>query len=150
LILTSAKNSGITELLKGEIQMKIVPRNYYLDDLFDSLLTTENNKLKCDIYEKDGAFHLEMDIPGFKKEEIRIESNKGNIIVTAEKSSSNEEVDSDKKYLRRERVYGKFQRSFYLGDIEEEKIEASFTDGTLCIIVPKEEVRETKKFIEVK
>lgn len=129
--------------------MKIVPRNYYFDDLFDSLLT-EENKLKCDIYEKDGAFHLEMDIPGFKKEEIKIESNKGNIIVTAEKSSANEETDSDKKYMRRERVYGKYQRSFYLGDIEEERIEASFTDGTLHIIVPKEEAHETKKYIEVK
>ena len=130
--------------------MKIVPRNYYLDDLFDNFFTSESNTLKCDIYEKEGAFHLEMDIPGFKKEEIKIESNKGNIIVSAEKETSNEEKDTDKKYLRRERVYGKFQRSFYLGDIEENNIEASFNDGTLHIIVPKQEEKETKRFIEVK
>ena len=130
--------------------MKIVPRNYYLDDLFDSFFASEENALKCDIYEKDGVFHLLMDIPGFKKEEIQIESNKGNIIVTAEKESNKEEKDSDKKYLRRERIYGKFQRSFYLGNIEEDRIEASFVDGTLHIVVPKEEVRETKKFIEVR
>lgn len=130
--------------------MKIVPRNYYLDDLFDNFFASETNTLKCDIYEKDGSFHLEMDIPGFKKEEIKIESNKGNIIVSAEKETSNEEKDTDKKYLRRERVYGKFQRSFYLGDIEENNIEASFNNGTLHIIVPKQEEKETKKFIEVK
>lgn len=130
--------------------MKIVPRNYYLDDLFDNFFASETNTLKCDIYEKEGSFHLEMDIPGFKKEEIKIESNKGNIIVSAEKETSNEEKDTDKKYLRRERVYGKFQRSFYLGDIEENNIEASFNNGTLHIIVPKQEEKETKKFIEVK
>ena len=130
--------------------MKIVPRNYYLDDLFDNFFTSESSALKCDIYEKDGAFHLEMDIPGFKKEEIKIESNKGNIIVSAEKETSSEEKDTDKKYLRRERVYGKFQRSFYLGDMDENNIEATFSDGTLHIIVPKQEEKETKRFIEVK
>ncbi len=128
--------------------MKIIPRNYYLDDLFDNFFASEESTLKCDIYEENGAFHLEMDIPGFKKEEIKIESNKGNIIITAEKKK--EENQTDKKYLRKERVYSKYQRSFYLGDIEENRVTASFQDGTLHIIVPKEEVRETKKFIEVK
>jgi len=52
--------------------MKIVPRNYYLDDLFENFFTNEENALKCDIYEDNRAFHLEMDIPGFKKEEIKI------------------------------------------------------------------------------
>ncbi len=128
--------------------MKLVPRNYYLDDLFDNFFAEEENSLKCDIYERDGKFHIEMDLPGYKKEEIKIESNKGNIIITAEKQR--EEKDESKKYLRRERVYGKYQRSFYLGNIKEEEIEASFTDGTLMIVVPKQEEKETKKYIEVK
>ena len=51
--------------------MKLVPRNYYLDDLLDSFLSTEDdNKMKCDIYEKDGKYHIEMDVPGFQKNEI--------------------------------------------------------------------------------
>ncbi len=128
--------------------MKIVPRNYYLDDLFENFFTNEENALKCDIYEDNRAFHLEMDIPGFKKEEIKIESNKGNIIISAEKKQ--EDNQENKKYIRRERIYNKFQRSFYLGNINENTIEAYTENGTLHIIVPKEEEKETRKFIEIK
>lgn len=132
----------------GEI-MKIVPRNYYFDDLFDNFFSGEESKMKCDIYEKEGNYVLEMDIPGYKKEDIKIECNKGNIVIIAEKENKMEEHD-DKKYLRRERIYGKYQRSFYLGDILEENISATFQDGTLKVIVPKMEEKDTRKYIEVK
>ena len=125
-----------------------MPRSYYLDDLFDNFLSSEDSKMKCDIYESEGKYHIEIDIPGFRKDEIKIECNKGNIVITAEKSD--EQKDEDKKYLRRERVYGKYQRSFYLGDIVEDEIEASFDNGILHIVVPKLEEKETKKYIEVK
>ncbi len=128
--------------------MRLMPRSYYLDDLFDNFLSSEDSKMKCDIYESEGKYHIEMDIPGFRKDEIKIECNKGNIVITAEKSD--EQKDEDKKYLRRERVYGKYQRSFYLGDIVEDEIEASFDNGILHIVVPKLEEKETKKYIEVK
>ncbi len=128
--------------------MKLVPRNYYLDDLFDNFFASEDNSLKCDIYEKDGKFHIEMDIPGYNKDEIKIESNKGNIIITAEKER--EEKDEGKKYLRKERVYGKYQRSFYLGDVNEDEIDATFQNGILTVVVPKQGEKETKKYIEVK
>ena len=128
--------------------MRLLPRSYYLDDLFDNFLSSEDSKMKCDIYESEGKYHIEMDIPGFRKDEIKIECNKGNIVITAEKKD--EEKEEDKKYLRRERVYGKYQRSFYLGDIVEDEIEASFDNGILHIVVPKLEEKETKKYIEVK
>ena len=128
--------------------MRLMPRSYYLDDLFDNFLSSEDSKMKCDIYESEGKYHIEMDIPGFRKDEIKIECNKGNIVITAEKSD--EQKDEDKKYLRRERVYGKYQRSFYLGDIVEDEIEASFDNGILHIVVPKLEEKESKKYIEVK
>ena len=128
--------------------MRLLPRSYYLDDLFDNFLSSEDSKMKCDIYESEGKYHIEIDIPGFRKDEIKIECNKGNIVITAEKSD--EQKDEDKKYLRRERVYGKYQRSFYLGDIVEDEIEASFDNGILHIVVPKLEEKETKKYIEVK
>lgn len=132
----------------GDI-MKLVPRNYYLDDLLDSFLSTEDdNKMKCDIYEKDGKYHIEMDVPGFQKNEIKIECNKGNIVITAEKKA--EEKDEHKKYIRKERTYGKYQRSFYLGDIKEDEIEAKFENGILNIVVPKVDKEATKKYIEVK
>ena len=128
--------------------MRLLPRSYYLDDLFDNFLSSEDNNMKCYIYEKDGAYHIEMDIPGYKKDEIKVECNNGNIVVTAEKSE--EEKDETKKYLRKERVYGKYQRSFYLGDVAENEIEASFENGILNIVVPKLEEKDTKKYIEVK
>ena len=128
--------------------MRLMPRSYYLDDLFDNFLSSEDSKMRCDIYESEGKYHIEMDIPGFNKDEIKIECNKGNIVITAEKKD--EEKEEDKKYLRRERVYGKYQRSFYLGDIVEDEIEASFDNGILHIVVPKLEEKESKKYIEVK
>ena len=129
--------------------MKLVPRNYYLDDLLDSFLTTEDDsKMKCDIYEKDGKYHIEMDIPGFQKDEIKIECNKGNIVITAEKKV--EEKDEHKKYIRKERAYGKYQRSFYLGDIKEDEIDAHFNNGILNIVIPKIDKEATKKYIEEK
>ena len=91
-----------------------------------------------------------MDLPGFKKDEIKIECNKGNLVITAEKSSSEEDKDEDKKYLRRERVYGKYSRSFYLGDIKEDAIEAKFDNGTLTISIPKIDENENKKLIDIK
>ena len=130
--------------------MRLLPRSYYLDDLFDNFLSSEDNKMKCDIYEKDGAYHIEMDIPGYKKDEIKVECNKGNLVITAEKSSSDEDKDEDKKYLRRERTYGKYQRSFYLGDIKEDAIEAKFDNGTLTISIPKIDENENKKLIDIK
>ena len=101
----------------------MLPRRFYFDNALDDLFEDEGAKMKCDIYEKDNTYHVDMDLPGFKKEEIKVECNKGNLIVSAEKKHEEEEKDEKKKYLRRERVYGKYSRSFYLGDVDEENIE---------------------------
>lgn len=133
--------------------MSMIPRKYYLDDIFDNFLTApEESKLKCDIYEKDGDYHIEMDVPGFDKKDISIECDKGYLTITAEKTVNNDEDDSNnsKKYIRRERSYGKYQREFYLGDIEADKIDANFKDGVLNITVPKKEEIVTKRQIEIK
>ena len=132
--------------------MSMIPRKYYLDDIFDNFLTApEESKLKCDIYEKDGNYHIEMDVPGFDKKDISIECDKGYLTITAEKTISNDDsTDNDKKYIRRERSYGKYQREFYLGDMETDKIDANFKDGVLNIIVPKKEEIVTKRQIEIK
>lgn len=128
--------------------MEIIPRKFYLDDVFDNFMTTTRNEMKCDIYEKDGKYHIEMDVPGYNKNDISIEVKDGYLTVTAEKS--NEENTEEKNYIKRERVYGKYQRSFYLGDLDTDNVEASFTDGTLKVVVPKKEVIENKKVIEIK
>lgn len=128
--------------------MEIIPRKFYLDDIFDNFVTTNRNDMKCDIYEKEGNYHIEMDIPGYNKNDISIEVKDGYLTVTAEKKE--EDNVEEKNYIKRERVYGKYQRSFYLGDLDTDNVDASFNDGTLKIVVPKKEVIENKKTIEIK
>ncbi len=130
--------------------MSLIPRKFYLDDIFDNFLSDpDENKMKCDIYEKDGDYHIEMDVPGFKKEDIKIECDNGYLTITAEKHSEDKEEDKSKKYIRRERSYGKYQREFYLGDVEADKVHAEFKDGMLNITVPKKTEVETKKLISI-
>lgn len=129
--------------------MDLIPRKFYLDDFFDNFVSTkEVDNMKCDIYEKDGDYHIEMDVPGFDKKDIKVEVKNGYLTITAEKQT--EDNEEQKKYIRHERVYGKYSRSFYLGDLESDNIEASFVDGTLKVIVPKKEEIQDKKYIEIK
>lgn len=120
------------------------PRKLFLDDVFKF----DDNKMSCDVYEKDNKFFIEVDMPGFNKEDIKIEINKGTLSIKAEK---NFEEQEDKKYLCRERkYYGKYERSFYLGDVEEENIEAKFDNGILNISIPKKQEQNNNRMIEIK
>jgi HSP20 family protein len=127
--------------------MNIIPKSFYLDDIFDNFDSTRNNNMKCDIYEKDGDYHIEIDIPGFDKKDIKVECDNGYLTVTAKKDEEVE--DKTKNYIRRERSYGKYQRSFYIGDMDSNEIRAKFKHGMLKIIVPKVETKETKRHIEI-
>jgi len=130
--------------------MELIPRKVYLDDIFDEFVSSKREQgMKCDIYERDGSYYVEMDFPGFKKEDISVETNEGYIIIKALKNRECDE-DNDKKYVRRERIYSKFERSFYLGDFDSEKIEASFENGVLNVVVPKKEVIDNKRRIEIR
>ena len=131
--------------------MSLVPRNFYLDDIFDDFHPApfKMDAMKCDVYEKDGNYNIEMDIPGYSKKDISIECDDGLLTVTAEKKYENNEEDKDKKYIRRERHYGKVSRSFTFNDINEEAIKADFEHGTLKIVIPKKEQTTTKKVIEI-
>lgn len=131
--------------------MDLIPRKFYLDDIFDDFISSKKEQnMKCDIYEKDGNYHIEMDVPGFKKEDISIEASDGYLTIKAEKNSENNEEDENKNYIRRERSYGAYERSFYLGDLDQDKVEAEFKDGILKISVPKKEEVNNKKMIEIK
>lgn len=127
--------------------MSLIPSRFYLDDVFDDFLPKKGTDMKCDIYEKNGDYHIEMDIPGYEKGDITVEENNGYLTITAEKEK--EENDEEKNYIRRERSYGKYQRSFYLGDLDSENIKAEFKDGMLKVTVPKKEEEINKKTIEI-
>lgn len=130
--------------------MNLIPRKYFSgDDFFDDFFEPAlKEQMKCDVYEKGGNYHIELDVPGYNKKDIKLECDNGYLTISAEKVS--EEKDDSKNYIRRERRYGSFSRSFYVGDIEPEKIDAEFKNGTLTIVVPKIEEKPTKKQIEIK
>lgn len=128
----------------------MLPSRIFFDSLLDDYEDSRFKKsMKCDIFEKDGNYNVVMDIPGFKKEDINIECDNGVIKISCEKKEEENEED-DKKYIRKERVYKKCERSFNFGDIKEDEIEAEFTDGTLKLVIPKQEKVDTKKSIEIK
>ena len=119
-----------------------------MDDFFDDFLPyRRENNMKCDIYEKDNKYYIDMDIPGFNKEDIDISLKNGYLTIKAERKKNVEEENDDKTFIRRERSYAKTERSFNLGNVDEDNIDASFKDGVLSIVIPKAE--EEKKLIEI-
>ena len=112
------------------------------------------NLMKTDIQEHEDGYTLEMDLPGFKKDEIQIELNNGYMTISAAKGLDENEKDKKSgKYIRRERYTGSCQRSFYVGeDVTEEDIKAEFKHGILKLFVPKKEAKpavEQKKYVSI-
>ena len=120
--------------------MSLLPIDFYGD-----LLSSRNNhQFNCDIYEKDDKYYVVVDLPGFKKEDIKLSLKNGYLEINV----SRKEEENDKKYLRKERKLYNVSRSFYLGRVDDETVTASYNDGVLEIIVSKE--KEMKKNIEIK
>jgi len=136
--------------------MMLVPRRNFdlFDDFFDDNFFNkkEKNLMKTDIKEKKDKYVIEMDLPGFEKENIKLELNNGYLTISGKQENKIDE--EEEKYVHKERFYGECTRSFYVGDnIKEEDIEAEFKNGTLKIDIPKKEeqkeIPETKQ-IEIK
>jgi HSP20 family protein len=122
----------------------MLPSKIFFDDNFFK----GEEKVKTDVYEKDGKMYVEMEAPGYTKDNIDISLDKGELTVTLFKESKEEE---NKKYLHRERrSYSKITRSFYLGDVEEDEVEAIFKNGVLVVSSPKKKEIETKRTINIK
>ena len=122
--------------------MDLIPKNVSLENFFN-----ENINMKCDIYEKDDKYFIEVDLPGVKKENINISYSKGYLNI---KTTQKDEVQEENKtYIRRERNYKKLERSFYVGDVEETKIKATYKDGILNVIIPKQKDNNTNKRISI-
>ena len=122
----------------------MLPSRLFFDDSF---FKGEEN-IKSDVYEKDGKIFVEMEAPGYTKDDMDISIDKGELSVTFEKEDEEKE---DKKYLHRERkAYSRVTRTFYLGDVSEDDIDASFKNGVLVISAPRKKEIETKKSISIK
>ena len=109
--------------------------------------------MKTDIQEYDDGYQLEIDLPGFKKDEVHAELKDGYLVVSAEKGLDEDEQDKKTgKYLRRERYAGSCQRSFYVGEgVKQEDLKAAFHNGILTVAVPKEVQKpvEEKQYITI-
>ncbi|MCR5849067.1 MAG: Hsp20/alpha crystallin family protein [Lachnospiraceae bacterium] len=96
--------------------------------------------MKTDVRETDEGYEIDIDLPGFEKEDINLGLNNGYLTVSASKGIDNEKTDKKGRMIRQERYSGAMQRSFYVGDaINEEDVKASFKHGVLSLIVPKKE-----------
>ena len=99
--------------------------------------------MKTDVRDKDGNYELDIDLPGFKKDEISLSLDNGYLVVGASKTINDEEKDDKGTVLRQERYSGAMQRSFYVGDaLDENDVKAKFEDGVLSLIFPKEKEPE--------
>ncbi len=125
----------------------------FMDDMFsvDRMpVKTMPSIMKTDIKETEDQYVLAIDLPGFKKEDVKIHLKDGYLNVSA--SSQNEEEEKDGKYLRRERCTGSMTRSFYVGeDLTEEDVKAKFGNGVLTLALPKEAPKkiEEPKYIAI-
>ena len=128
--------------------MNLIPRSneFFLDGVFGDFFNETNKlSLKCDIYEKEDKYYIEIDTPGYAKDDVMIDYSNGYLTICVSKKE--DDSDNLKNYIRRERKQSNISRSFYIGDVEEEKIKALFKNGSLIISVPKEEKIKQKKTI---
>ena len=100
------------------------------------------NMMKTDIREHDEGYELDVDLPGFKKDEISVQLDNGQLTISAAKGLDKDEQDKKGKYIRKERYAGTMQRSFYIGDaVTQEDVKAKFEDGILKLSLPKKNAK---------
>ena len=111
-----------------------------------------NNVMKTDVKETDTGYEVDIDLPGFKKDEINAQLDNGYLTISAAKGLDKDEKDKKGKYIRKERYAGAMSRSFYVGEgVTQEDIKAKYEDGILRLSIPKKEAKavENKKYIAI-
>ncbi|MBR6020766.1 MAG: Hsp20/alpha crystallin family protein [Lachnospiraceae bacterium] len=134
-----------------------------LDDFFDDFYAPAkpgfagahpfNGLMKTDVKENENGFELNIDLPGYGKEDVTAELKNGYLTINATKKTEDENKENGGRYIRRERFYGSCSRSFYVGkQVTEEDIKAKFENGILIVTIPKKEDKpkiEDKKYIPI-
>lgn len=92
---------------------------------------------QVDVEDKDDHYLFEVELPGFSKKDLTVAYANGYLEVRGERKHELESEANDKRYIRKERMYGSFRRNFYIGDIDQKNIKSTFADGLLTINVPK-------------
>lgn len=141
----------------------LLPRLFndnFVDNVFDDMFSfpsffnvPSSRWMSTNVKDLGKDYQLEIELPGYKKEDIHAQVKNGYLTITADKQSDTEVKNEDGKYIRRERYSGKCQRSFYVGEsLKEEDFNASFKDGILSIVFPKEKSQnkiEDQKYIPI-
>ena len=110
------------------------------------------NVMKTDVKETEAGYEVDIDLPGFKKDEINAKLDNGYLTISAAKGLDKDEQDKNGKYIRRERYAGSMSRSFYVGEgVTEEDIKAKYEDGILRLVVPKKDAKavENNRYIAI-
>lgn len=130
----------------------------FMDDFgvpsVDRISASKNtsNLMRTDIKETETSYELDVELPGYKKEDVKVQLKDGYLTVNASKQENNDVKDDNGKYLRRERYSGSMSRSFYVGeDTQETDIKAKFENGVLSLAFPKEQPKkiEEPKYIAI-
>ena len=100
------------------------------------------NLMKTDVRETDNTYEVDIDLPGFKKDEIKVDLKDGYLTVSAAKGLDRDQQDKNGKYIRQERYAGACSRSFYVGDVESADVSAKYEDGILRVTLPKHVKKE--------
>ena len=127
--------------------------DFFDDDFMRSMWNRRNplygkhakNLMKTDVRETDTTYEVDIDLPGFKKDEIDVDLKDGYRTISAAKGLDKDEKDKKGKYIRQERYAGALRRSFYVGDIESKDVSAKYEDGILKISLPKEAKKQLPK-----
>lgn len=137
----------------------IFEKNFF-DDFFNDTFTTpfrfmnnNNRVMNTDVQDLGDNYQVDIELPGFNKEEIKAQLENGYLTIEASHSENKEENDKNGNYIHKERYMGKCSRSFYVGDkITQEDIKANFSNGVLKLEFPKdnkEQEKEEKKYITI-
>ena len=97
------------------------------------------NLMKTDVRETENSYELDIDLPGFKKDEVNVELNNGYLTIQAAKGLDRDQKDQEGRYIRQERYSGTCSRSFYVGDVQPEEINAKYDSGILMLTLPKKD-----------
>lgn len=103
------------------------------------------NLMKTDVRETENTYEVDVDLPGFKKDEITVDLKDGYLTISAAKGLDKDEKDKEGRYIRQERYAGSCSRSFYVGDVKPEDVSAKYEDGILKLSMPKAGKKELPK-----
>lgn len=149
------KHNNNFDFRRGEDREPLSFFDGWFDDFMPMFSRKEmkefNSIMKTDVKETEKNYILDVDLPGFKKEDVNLNLENGYLTISAKREHKVDNENRKENFVRRERSFGQFSRSFYVGDVEQDEIEAHLENGILTIKLPKEEEKKAKSNrIEIK